>query len=49
MWLRLKTSRAQGKDALRKLDRLSDYEQQIEILRDEISILDAQKSVLQSR
>ncbi|XP_063191226.1 mitochondria-eating protein isoform X2 [Chroicocephalus ridibundus] len=45
----LKTSRAQEKDALRKLDRLNDYEQQIQILRDEISILDAQKSVLQSR
>ncbi|XP_010086516.1 PREDICTED: mitochondria-eating protein, partial [Pterocles gutturalis] len=45
----LKTSRAQEKDALRKLDRLNDYEQQIETLRDEISILDAQKSVLQSR
>ncbi|XP_075565721.1 mitochondria-eating protein isoform X2 [Pelecanus crispus] len=45
----LKASRAQEKDALRKLDRLNDYEQQIQILRDEISILDAQKSVLQSR
>ncbi|XP_074677490.1 mitochondria-eating protein isoform X1 [Strix aluco] len=45
----LKTSRAQEEDALRKLDRLNDYEQQIQILRDEISILDAQKSVLQSR
>ncbi|KAM6402022.1 mitochondria-eating protein isoform 2-T3 [Pluvialis apricaria] len=45
----LKTSCAQEKDALRKLDRLKDYEQQIQILRDEISILDAQKSVLQSR
>ncbi|XP_035753596.1 mitochondria-eating protein [Egretta garzetta] len=45
----LKTSRAQEKDALRKLDRLNDYEQQIQILRDEIAILDAQKSVLQSR
>ncbi|KAM9236367.1 mitochondria-eating protein [Leptosomus discolor] len=45
----LKTSRAQEKEALRKLDRLNDYEHQIQILRDEISILDAQKSVLQSR
>ncbi|XP_050752053.1 mitochondria-eating protein isoform X2 [Gymnogyps californianus] len=45
----LKTSCAREKDALRKLDRLNDYEQQIQILRDEISILDAQKSVLQSR
>ncbi|XP_061848868.1 mitochondria-eating protein isoform X2 [Colius striatus] len=45
----LKTSRAQEKDALRKLDRLNDYEQQIQTLRDEISFLDAQKSVLQSR
>ncbi|KAM6429776.1 mitochondria-eating protein [Rhynochetos jubatus] len=47
--LNLGTSRAQEKDALKKLDRLNDYEQQIQILRDEISILDAQKSVLQSR
>ncbi|XP_037239152.1 mitochondria-eating protein isoform X1 [Falco biarmicus] len=45
----LKTSHAQEKDALRKLARLNDYERQIQILRDEISILDAQKSVLQSR
>ncbi|XP_051475318.1 mitochondria-eating protein isoform X2 [Apus apus] len=45
----LKTSCAQEKDALKKLDRLNDYEQQIQILRDEISILDAQKSVLRSR
>ncbi|KAM6313646.1 mitochondria-eating protein [Aegotheles albertisi] len=45
----LKTSCAQEKDTLRKLERLNDYEQQIRILRDEISILDAQKSVLQSR
>ncbi|XP_064916946.1 mitochondria-eating protein isoform X4 [Columba livia] len=45
----LKTSRAQEEDALRKLGCLNDYEQQIEILRDEITILDAQNSVLQSR
>ncbi|XP_064005337.1 mitochondria-eating protein isoform X2 [Pogoniulus pusillus] len=45
----LETSRAQEKDALKKLERLNDYEQQIQLLRDEISILDAQKSVLQSR
>ncbi|KAK2513693.1 Spata18 [Columba guinea] len=45
----LKTSRAQEEDALRKLDCLNDYEQQIKILRDEITILDAQNSVLQSR
>uniref|UniRef100_A0A8B9B8T0 Mitochondria-eating protein n=1 Tax=Anser brachyrhynchus TaxID=132585 RepID=A0A8B9B8T0_9AVES len=32
-----------------QLDRWNDYEQQIQMLRDEISILDAQKSVLQSR
>ncbi|XP_010141476.1 PREDICTED: mitochondria-eating protein [Buceros rhinoceros silvestris] len=47
--LKAETSCAQEKDVLRKLGRLNDYEQQIEILRDEISILDAQKSVLQSR
>ncbi|XP_065692208.1 mitochondria-eating protein isoform X3 [Patagioenas fasciata] len=45
----LKTSRAQEEDALRKLNRMNDYEQQIQILRDEITILDAQNSVLQSR
>ncbi|OXB60013.1 hypothetical protein ASZ78_013814 [Callipepla squamata] len=45
----LKASRAQEEDSLRRLDRLNDYEQQIEMLRDELSILDAQKSVLQSR
>nr|XP_047905922.1 mitochondria-eating protein isoform X3 [Anser cygnoides] len=45
----LKDSRAREEDSLRKLDRWNDYEQQIQMLRDEISILDAQKSVLQSR
>ncbi|XP_010187936.1 PREDICTED: mitochondria-eating protein, partial [Mesitornis unicolor] len=45
----LKTSRAKEKDVLKKLDRLNDYEQQIQILQDEIAILDAKNSVLQSR
>lgn len=49
MWLSLKASRAQEEDSLRRLDHLNDCEQQIERLRDELSILDAQKSVLQSR
>lgn len=49
MWLSLKDSRAREEDSLRKLDHWNDYEQQIQMLRDEISILDAQKSVLQSR
>ncbi|XP_010209714.1 PREDICTED: mitochondria-eating protein [Tinamus guttatus] len=45
----LKASQDQEETALRNLDRLHDYEQQIQILKDEVSILDAQKSVLQSR
>ncbi|XP_042728096.1 mitochondria-eating protein isoform X1 [Lagopus leucura] len=45
----LKASRAREEDSLRRLDHLNDCEQQIEMLRDELSILDAQKSVLQSR
>uniref|UniRef100_A0A669PM51 Mitochondria-eating protein n=1 Tax=Phasianus colchicus TaxID=9054 RepID=A0A669PM51_PHACC len=49
MWLSLKASRAREEDSLRSLDHLNDYEQQIEMLRDELSILDAQKSILQSR
>ncbi|XP_072191384.1 mitochondria-eating protein isoform X1 [Excalfactoria chinensis] len=45
----LKDSRAQEEDSLRRLDHLSDCEQQIERLWDELTILDAQKTVLQSR
>ncbi|KAJ7410474.1 mitochondria-eating protein [Willisornis vidua] len=45
----LNTSCAEEDDILKKLERLNDYEQQIQMLRDEITILDAQKSVLQSR
>ncbi|XP_071412601.1 mitochondria-eating protein isoform X3 [Pithys albifrons albifrons] len=45
----LNTSHAEEEDILKKLERLNDYEQQIQMLRDEITILDAQKSVLQSR
>uniref|UniRef100_A0A8C3LVR7 Uncharacterized protein n=1 Tax=Chrysolophus pictus TaxID=9089 RepID=A0A8C3LVR7_CHRPC len=45
----LKASRAWEEDSLRRLDHLNDCEQQIEMLRDELSILDAQKSILQSR
>uniref|UniRef100_A0A8D0HQ38 Mitochondria-eating protein n=1 Tax=Sphenodon punctatus TaxID=8508 RepID=A0A8D0HQ38_SPHPU len=36
-------------NALRSLKRLNDYEQQVQMLKDEIAILGAQKSVLQSR
>lgn len=49
MWLSLKASRVREEDYLRRLDPWNDYEQQIQMLRDEISILDAKKSVLQSR
>ncbi|KYO45992.1 mitochondria-eating protein isoform X3 [Alligator mississippiensis] len=45
----LKASQAKEESALRNLGRLNDYEQQIQILKDEIAILGAQKSVLQSR
>ncbi|XP_074807520.1 mitochondria-eating protein isoform X4 [Natator depressus] len=45
----LKASQAQEESALRNLDRLNDYEQQVQILKDEITILGAQKSVLHSR
>ncbi|XP_030420651.1 mitochondria-eating protein isoform X3 [Gopherus evgoodei] len=45
----LKASQAQEESALRNLDRLNDYEQQVQILKDEIAILGAQKSVLHSR
>ncbi|XP_062463235.1 mitochondria-eating protein isoform X1 [Pezoporus occidentalis] len=45
----LKVSRAQEKDAQKKLDCLNDYEHQIQMLKDKISILDAERSLLQSR
>ncbi|XP_005299140.1 mitochondria-eating protein isoform X3 [Trachemys scripta elegans] len=45
----LKASQAQEESTLRNLDRLNDYEQQVQILKDEIAILGAQKSVLHSR
>ncbi|XP_019382102.1 PREDICTED: mitochondria-eating protein isoform X1 [Gavialis gangeticus] len=45
----LKASQAKEESALRNLGHLNDYEQQIQILKDEIAILGAQKSVLQSR
>ncbi|XP_032300101.1 mitochondria-eating protein isoform X3 [Coturnix japonica] len=45
----LKAFRAQEEDSLRRLEHLSDCEQQIERLWDELTILEAQKSILQSR
>ncbi|KAM9028146.1 mitochondria-eating protein isoform 1-T1 [Ara ararauna] len=45
----LKISHAKEKDAQKKLDCLNDYEHQIQMLKDKISILDAEKSLLQSR
>ncbi|XP_053112586.1 mitochondria-eating protein isoform X2 [Hemicordylus capensis] len=45
----LKASQAKEDCALRSLGQLNDYEQQVQILKDEIAILGAQKSVLQSR
>uniref|UniRef100_A0A8D0HM57 Mitochondria-eating protein n=1 Tax=Sphenodon punctatus TaxID=8508 RepID=A0A8D0HM57_SPHPU len=49
LWLSLKASQTQEENALRSLKRLNDYEQQVQMLKDEIAILGAQKSVLQSR
>ncbi|XP_061208638.1 mitochondria-eating protein isoform X2 [Neopsephotus bourkii] len=45
----LKLSRAQEKDAQKKLDRLNDYEHQIQMLKDKISSLGAERSFHQSR
>ncbi|XP_077158096.1 mitochondria-eating protein isoform X3 [Paroedura picta] len=45
----LKASQAKEECALRNLEQLKDSEQQVQILKDEIAILGAQKSVLQSR
>ncbi|XP_048364829.1 mitochondria-eating protein isoform X2 [Sphaerodactylus townsendi] len=45
----LKAYQAKEECALRSLEKLSDYEQQVQTLKDEIAILGAQKSVLQSR
>ncbi|KAJ6633570.1 hypothetical protein lerEdw1_014475 [Lerista edwardsae] len=45
----LKASQAKEECALRSLDRLSDYERQVQILKDEIAVLGVQKNVLQSR
>ncbi|KAL2305195.1 hypothetical protein Nmel_007173 [Mimus melanotis] len=45
----LKASRAGGCKNLKKLHYPCDYEHQIQLLRDEMSALDAQKSILQSR
>ncbi|XP_031965834.1 mitochondria-eating protein isoform X1 [Corvus moneduloides] len=44
-----RASRAEECKALRQLQQLNDYEQEIQTLRHEISLLDAQKSLLQSR
>nr|XP_034968374.1 mitochondria-eating protein isoform X4 [Zootoca vivipara] len=45
----LKASRVKEECALKNLDRMSDYEQQLQTLKDEIAILGAQKSLLQNR
>ncbi|XP_066489009.1 mitochondria-eating protein [Tiliqua scincoides] len=45
----LKASQAKEDCALRSLERLSDYERQVQVLKEEIAVLGAQKSVLQSR
>lgn len=45
----LKASQAKEECALRSLNRLSDYERQVQILKDEIAVLGVQKNVLQSR
>nr|XP_056711204.1 mitochondria-eating protein [Euleptes europaea] len=45
----LKASQTKEECALRNLEQLSDYEQQLQMLKDEVAILGAQKSVLQSR
>lgn len=49
MCFSLKASQAKEECALRSLDRLSDYERQVQILKDEIAVLGVQKNVLQSR
>ncbi|XP_015263192.1 PREDICTED: mitochondria-eating protein [Gekko japonicus] len=45
----LKASQAKEECALRDLEELNDFKQQVQMLKDEIAILGAQKSVLQSR
>ncbi|XP_062991869.1 mitochondria-eating protein [Elgaria multicarinata webbii] len=45
----LKASRAKEERALMNLERLSDYEEHLQTLKEEIAVLGAQKSVLQSR
>ncbi|XP_044274332.1 mitochondria-eating protein isoform X2 [Varanus komodoensis] len=45
----LKASRTKEECALMNLERLNDYEEQLQTLKDEIAILGAQKTVLQSR
>ncbi|XP_054846176.1 mitochondria-eating protein isoform X2 [Eublepharis macularius] len=45
----LKASQAKEECALRNLEQLKDYEQQVQMLKDEIAILGAKKSILQSR
>ncbi|XP_060103346.1 mitochondria-eating protein [Heteronotia binoei] len=45
----LKASQAKEECTLRNLEQLNDYERQVQMLKDEIAILGAQKSVLQSR
>lgn len=49
VFLSLKASQAKEDCALRSLERLSDYERQVKILKEEIAVLGAQNSVLQSR
>ncbi|XP_033016929.1 mitochondria-eating protein isoform X2 [Lacerta agilis] len=45
----LKASRVKEECALKNLDRMSNYEHQLQTLKDEIAILGAQKSLLQNR
>ncbi|XP_061440561.1 mitochondria-eating protein isoform X2 [Rhineura floridana] len=45
----LKASRAKEECALINLERLNDYEWKLQTLKDDIAVLDAQKSLLQSR
>ncbi|XP_060107053.1 mitochondria-eating protein-like [Heteronotia binoei] len=45
----LKASQAKEECALRSLEQLNDYERQVQMLKEEIAILGAQKAVLQSR
>lgn len=47
--VRLRAARDQVETYKRKLDVLDDYERQVRLLRDEVSFLTAEKSMLQER